>query len=110
MRTSESGKKIQIFVGESDTHEGKPLYQEIMQLAFEKGLAGCTVLKGFEGFGVHHKIHTAKILRLSENLPIVVEIIDTDEKIDSFLPQLDSFIQEGMVSVEKVDIFLYRRN
>jgi len=102
------GHLLRIFIGESDKHEGKPLYEWIVLKAREKGLAGATVLRGLEGFGAKSKVHTAKILRLSMDLPIVVEIVDTIEKIDAFLPLIDEAVKEGLATVEKVDIRFYR--
>lgn len=104
----EEGQLLRIFIGESDKHEGHPLFEWIVQRARESGLAGATVLRGLEGFGAHSRIHTAKILRLSEDLPIVIEIVDTSEKIETFLPLIDAAIKEGMATLEKVHIRFYR--
>lgn len=92
----------------SPLHEGMPLFEWIVRKAREQGLAGATVLRGLEGFGAHSRIHTTKILRLSEDLPLVVEIVDTKEKIEEFLPIVDSVIQEGLATLEDVQIRLYR--
>jgi uncharacterized protein len=102
------GKLLRIFVGESDRHEGQPLYEWIVRRAKEEGLAGATVLRGLLGFGAHSRIHTAKILRLSVDLPIVIEIVDTEARIESFLPLIDDVITEGMATVERVEVRLYR--
>lgn len=102
------GHLLRIFIGESDKHEGLPLFEWIVRKAREQGLAGATVLRGLEGFGAHSRLHTAKILRLSTDLPIVVEIVDTIDKIESFLPVIDGAIHEGLATVEKVDIRFYR--
>jgi len=110
MRIPEEGKLLRIFIGESDRHEGKPLHEAILHLARREGLAGCTVIKGFEGFGAASRIHTAKILRLSEDLPVVIEIVDAEQKIDHFLPHLDAMVTEGLVTVEKVKVLLYRHS
>lgn len=110
MKIPEEGKLLRIFIGESDRFDGKPLHEAILLLARSEGLAGCTVIKGFEGFGAASRIHTAKLLRLSEDLPIVIEIVDAEEKIDRFLPKLDSMVQEGLVTVEKVKVVLYRHD
>jgi PII-like signaling protein len=104
----EKGHLLRIFIGESDKHEGLPLYEWIVRKARENGLAGSTVIRGLEGFGAHSRIHTTKILRLSEDLPIIVEIVDTLEKIDNFLPIIDNAITEGLATIEKVDIRFYR--
>jgi len=105
---SRQGHLLRIFVGEKDRHEGKPLYEWILNSARENGLAGATVLRGLAGFGATSTVHTAKILRLSNDLPIVIEIVDTIEKIDAFLPVVDAAIANGLATVEKVDVRLYR--
>src|SRR3990172_7139775 len=102
------GCLLRIFIGESDKHDGMPLYEWIVREAREKGLAGATVLRGLEGFGAHSRLHTAKILRLSMDLPIVIEMIDTLEKIEAFLPVIDGAIREGLATLERVDIRFYR--
>jgi len=85
-----------------------PLYEAIVQKAREEGLAGATVLRGIEGFGAHSRLHTARILRLSEDLPIVVEMVDRTEKIERILPELDRMVTEGMITLEKVRVVAYR--
>jgi hypothetical protein len=102
------GKLLRIFVGENDKHDGRPLYEWIVQRAREAGLAGATVLRGLEGFGAHSRVHTAKILRLATDLPIVIEIVDSEEKIEAFLPTVDGAITEGLATLEKVEVRLYR--
>jgi PII-like signaling protein len=102
------GKLLRIFVGESDRHEGAPLYEWIVRKAHERGLAGATVLRGLAGFGAHSRLHTAKILRLSTDLPVVIEIIDTEDKIEAFLPEIDAAIGEGLATLEKAEIRFYR--
>lgn len=99
---------LRIFIGESDKADGRPLYQTIVQEARKRGLAGATVLRGFYGFGAASRIHTSKVLRLSEDLPIIVEIVDAQDKIEQFLPTLDKMIDEGLVTMEKVRILAYR--
>ncbi|HPR65316.1 MAG TPA: DUF190 domain-containing protein [Thermoanaerobaculia bacterium] len=101
---------LRIFVGESDRVEGRPLHEVIVEKARQRGLAGATVLRGFLGFGANSRIHTSKVLRLSEDLPIVIEIVDTGEKIEAFLPELDHIIHEGLVTMEKVRVIAYRHN
>jgi uncharacterized protein len=102
------GKLLRIFVGESDRYEGKPLYRAIVERVRAEGLAGATVVRGIEGFGADSRVHTSRILRLSEDLPIVIEIVDTPERIDAILPALDEMVGEGMVTVERVQIIAYR--
>jgi len=102
------GQLLRIFVGEADRWEGKPLYEAIVETARRQGLAGATVWKGFMGFGAHSRMHTAKILRLSEDLPIVIEIVDAAEKIRAFLPSLDVMVTEGLVTLERAEVLMYR--
>lgn len=104
----EEGHLLRIFIGESDRHEGQPLYEWIVRQARREGLAGATVLRGIEGYGAHSRLHTAKILRLSADLPIVVEIVDTADKIEQFIPVIDEAIAEGLATIEKVQIRFYR--
>lgn len=104
----EEGRLLRIFIGESDKRDGVPLYEWIVRRAREQGLAGATVLRGIEGFGAHSRIHTAKILRLSEDLPIVIEIVDASEKIERFMPVIDEAISEGLATLERVEIRFYR--
>lgn len=108
MSLPKNGKLLRIFIGESDRHEGQPLYEWIVRKAKEEGLAGATVLRGILGFGAHSRIHTTKILRLSTDLPIVIEIVDEEEKIESFLPLIDEVIPEGLATVERVEVRFYR--
>lgn len=104
----ENGHLLRIFIGESDKHNGVPLYEWIVKKARENGLAGATVIRGILGFGAHSRIHTSKILRLSVDLPVIVEIVDTLEKIESFVPIIDDVIEEGLATIENVKIRLYR--
>ena len=99
---------LRIFLGESDRWEHRPLYEAIVLKAREKHLAGATVLRGPMGFGKASRLHTAKILRLSMDLPLVVEIVDSEEKINAFLPVLDSMMGGGLVTLEKVKVLHYR--
>lgn len=108
MKIEGEGQLLRIFIGESDRWEGKPLYRAIVELARREGLAGATVLRGMEGFGAHSRLHTTRILRLSEDLPIVIEIADKPERIASILPQLDKMIGEGLMTLEKLQIVVYR--
>src|SRR6266481_6173826 len=101
MQIPEDGHLLRIFVGESDKVGHRPLYEEIVLKAREQGLAGATVLRGVMGFGKHSILHTAKILRLSEDMPMIVEIVDSLEKIEAFLPLLDEMITDGLVTLER---------
>jgi PII-like signaling protein len=108
VKLESEGILLRIFIGESDRWEGKPLYEAIVASVREAGLAGATVLRGIEGFGAHSRLHTSRILRLSEDLPVVVEIVDSSERIEAILPVLDEMIGEGLVTREKVQIVAYR--
>ena len=108
MTLSQEGCLLRIFVGENDKHAGRPLYEWLVTQARASGLAGATVLRGIMGFGANSKIHTAKIERLSEDLPMVIEIVDTREKLERFLAEVDSAIGAGMATIEKADVRFYR--
>ena len=108
MKIEGEGQLLRIFVGESDQWEGRPLYEAIVQAARKSGIAGATVLRGFMGFGANSHIHTSKVLRLSEDLPMVIEIVDQADKIQAILPELDKMVGEGMITLEKVNIIAYR--
>lgn len=108
MENTTDARLLRIFIGESDDHDGKPLYQAIVELLRREGLAGATVLRGIEGFGKSSRLHAAHILRLSEDLPIVVECVDTAARIESILPALDGMIGDGLVTLEKVEVRAYR--
>jgi len=110
MRIPADGKLLRIFIGEADKWKGCPLYEEIVNLARRHGMAGATAVKGFLGFGCKSHMHTAKILRLSEDLPIIIELVDSEEKINQFLPQLDEMVHEGLVTLEKANVIMYRAN
>jgi hypothetical protein len=99
---------LRIFIGESDRWQHKPLYEAIVLAAREAHLAGATVLRGPMGFGKSSRVHTSKIIRLSQDLPLVIEIVDSEEKINSFLPALEKMIGGGLVTLEKVKVLHYR--
>src|SRR5215471_4248990 len=107
MNIPEEGTLLRIFLGESDRLGGRPLYEAIVLKAREMHLAGATVLRGHMGFGKHSRLHTAKILRLSEDLPIVVEIVDSEERIQTLLPWLDTVMHEGLITLEKARVLRY---
>ncbi|MCH7546030.1 MAG: DUF190 domain-containing protein [Planctomycetes bacterium] len=109
MKETRTGTLLRIFVSESDRSNGEPVYEAIVMKARELHLAGATVLRGMMGFGAHSRMHTAKILRLSEDLPIVIEIVDDRENIDKLLPFVDEIVKEGFVTLEKVQIIKYRQ-
>lgn len=110
MKLPSQAQLLRIFIGEADKFEGKPLYEAIVRLARQKGMAGATVLRGLMGFGAHSRMHSAKILRLSEDLPIVIEIVDEPERIQKILPELDKMIKEGLVTLEDIKVIAYRYN
>lgn len=108
MRIPEDGYLLRIFIGESDRWDHKPLYEAIVMKARALGMAGTTVLRGSMGFGAKSHLHTAKVLRLSEDLPIIVEIVDSRRNIDSFLPEVDTMVRDGLVTLEPVQVIKYR--
>lgn len=108
MKEQTDAELLRIFIGESDRHEGRPLQEAIVHRAHGRGMSGATVLHGVEGFGARNRVHTAKVLRLSEDLPVVIEIVDTPENIAAFLPELDEMIGQGLVTLEKVRVIRYR--
>ena len=110
MKLPEEGMLLRIYIGESDSWEGKPLYEAIVLKAREMNMAGATVLRGIMGFGADSRMHTTKVLRLSEDLPLVIEIADTQEKIDLILPYLDTVVLEGLITLEKVRVVKYRHS
>ena len=111
MQTNSEAKLLRIFVGESDRINGKPVYETLVFKAREAGLAGATVIKGIMGFGANSKIHTSKLLTLSEDLPLIIEIVDTLEKIESFIPTINNIFENanigGLVTIEKAQIIKY---
>lgn len=98
---------LRIFIGENDRDDGRPLYESIVLKAREMQLAGATVLRGGMGFGHSSRLHTTKILRLSEDLPLIVEIVDSEEKINAFLPVLEGIMSSGLVTLEKMQVLQY---
>jgi len=108
MDLPQEGSLLRIFIGESDRHEGKPLYEWIVQKAREHHLAGATVLRGMMGYGAHSRMHTFKIERLSEDLPIIVEIVDVRQKLEDFLKVVDHAIGEGLATLERAHVHFYR--
>ena len=104
MHLPEDAELLRIFIGESDSHGHQPLYEAIVLLARRHGMAGATVLRGIMGFGADSRLHTAKILRLSEDLPIVIEIVDRPERIDELLAEMDPMIEEGLITRERARV------
>ncbi|HDH10717.1 MAG TPA: DUF190 domain-containing protein [Nitrospirae bacterium] len=110
MKLPDEGKLLKVFIGESDTYQGKSLYEAIVLKARELNLAGATVFRGIMGYGAASRIHSIKLLRLSEDLPIMIEIVDTEENIDKILPFLDDTVKEGLITMEKARIIKYRHS
>lgn len=110
MRIPEQALLLRIFIGESDRHDDRPLYEAIVLAARAFGLAGATVLRGPMGYGRSSRLHTAKILRLSEDLPLVIEIVDAEERINAFLPELGRMMGSGLVTLERVRVVQYGTN
>lgn len=108
MKLPEEGTLLRIFIGETDRVHGKSLYEQIVLKARELGLAGATVVRGVMGFGADSRMHSAKILRLSEDLPIVIELVDTEENLNKLMPFIDENVTEGLVTMEKVRVIKYR--
>ena len=109
-RLPDEGLLLRVFIGETDKYRGKPLYEQIVLKARELRLAGATVTRGIMGFGADSHMHTAKVLRLSEDLPTVIEIVDTEENLKKILPFLDETVEEGLVTMEKVRVIKYRHS
>lgn len=108
MKLAGTGLLLRIYLGEQDTWHGKPLYQAIVERLRERGLAGATVLRGIEGFGAKQHLHTSRILRLSEDLPILVEAVDTEEKVRAIIHEMDEMLGDGLMTLERVEVIAYR--
>ena len=108
MKIEGQGLLVRIYIGESDQAHGKPLYQAIVELLRERGIAGATVLRGIEGFGANAHLHTTRILRLSEDLPVLIEVVDLEDRLRAILPELDGMVGDGMITLEHVEVIAYR--
>jgi uncharacterized protein len=108
MMLTGEGVLLRIFIGEADRANGRPLSEVIVELARKRHMAGATAWKGFMGFGAHSRMHTAKVLRLSTDLPVIIEIVDTRDKVEAFLPELTDLVTEGLVTLERADVRMYR--
>lgn len=104
----EGGKLLRVFIGESDRRGNQPLYTAIVEEARRAGLAGATVFKGIEGFGGHSVVHAARVFDLSTDLPVLIEIVDTEEKVRAFIPRLDELVNDGMITMESVEVIRYK--
>jgi PII-like signaling protein len=107
MRLHGRARRLTIFIGDTDQHHHRPLYTEIVHRAHDHGLAGASVFHGVEGYGASSRIHTSRILSLSDDLPIAIVIVDTEDKVNDFLPQLDDLIDEGLVIIDDVEVYRY---
>jgi uncharacterized protein len=108
MKLEGTGLLVRIYLGESDRWHGRPLYQAIVERMRERGMAGTTVLRGIEGFGAQQHLHSTRILSLSEDLPMLVEVVDTEDKVRAVLPELDEMLGDGLITIEKVEVVTYR--
>jgi uncharacterized protein len=108
VRLTGTGMLVRIYIGESDQWHGKPLYQALVERMRERGLAGATVLRGIEGFGAKQHLHTTRLLRLSSDLPILIEAVDTEERIRAVLDELDDMVGDGLITLERVEVVAYR--
>jgi PII-like signaling protein len=107
MKLEGTANRLTIFVGEDDRWHGKPLYAEIVHRAHAAGLAGASVLRGIEGYGASSRVHTTRLLSLSADLPIAIVVVDAEEKVRAFLPQLDELVTEGLVIIDEVEVIRY---
>ena len=110
MKIEGTGLLVRIYIGESDTWHGWPLYEAIVHLLRERGLAGATVLRGIEGFGAKAHLHTTRILRLSEDLPVLIEVVDQEDRLRPILGELDGMVGDGLITLERVEVIAYRAN
>ena len=110
MKIDGQGLLARIYIGESDTWHGKPLYEAIVHLLRERGLAGATVIRGMEGFGAKHHLHTSRILSLTTDLPILIEVVDEETRLRAILPEVDAMVGDGLITVEPVEVIAYRAN
>jgi PII-like signaling protein len=108
MRLDGTGLLARIYIGESDTWHGRPLYEAIVHMLRERGLAGATVLRGIEGFGAKQHLHTTRILSLSQDLPILIEIVDQEDRLRAVLPELNAMVADGLITLERVEVIAYR--
>ncbi len=108
MRIEGPALLARIYIGEADRHDGRPLYQAIVTFLRERGIAGATVFRGIEGYGANARLHTTRILRLSEDLPILIEVVDQEDRLRAVLPELDALITDGLITLEKIDVVAYR--
>ena len=107
-RIEGSALLARIYIGEADHHDGHPLYQAIVAFLRERGIAGATVFRGIEGYGANARLHTTRLLRLSEDLPILIEVVDREDRLRAILPDLDAMVVDGLITLERVEVVAYR--
>jgi len=110
MKIEGQGLLARIYIGESDTWHGRPLYEAIVHLLRDRGLAGATVIRGLEGFGAKHHLHTSRILSLTTDLPVLIEIVDQEDRLRAVLPDIDAMVGDGLITLEHVEVLAYRAN
>lgn len=110
MKIEGTGLLVRIYIGESDQWHGRPLYEAIVHVLRERGLAGATVLRGIEGFGAKQHLHTSRILSLTSDLPVLIEVVDQEDRLRAVLPDLDAMVGEGLITLEPVEVIAYRAN
>jgi len=108
MRIDGPALLARIYIGESDHHDGRPLYEAIVEMLRQRGVAGATVLRGIEGYGRAARLHTASVLRLSGDLPILIEVVDREDRLRAVLPEIDAMVPEGLITLEHVEVIVYR--
>lgn len=108
MRIDGQALLVRIYIGEADHRDGKPLYQAVVAFLRDRGIAGATVFRGIEGFGANARLHTSRLLRLSEDLPILIEVVDAEDRVRAVLPDLDAMVGDGLITLEKVEVVAYR--
>ena len=108
MKIEGTGLLARIYVGESDTWHGRPLYEAIVHLLRDRGLAGATVIHGIEGFGAKQHLHTTRILSLSTDLPVLIEVVDQEDRLRAVLPELEAMVSDGLITLERVEVIAYR--
>ena len=108
MNLDSTAKELRIYIGENDRHDGRPLYDVIINRAKERGMAGATVFRAMMGFGANSRIHTGSMLRLSSDLPIVIVIVDNSDRIEAFLPELDGYVTDGLITIADIGVILYK--
>jgi uncharacterized protein len=110
MKIEGQGLLARIYIGESDSWHGRPLYEAIVHMLRDRGIAGATVLRGIEGFGARQHLHTSRILSLSTDLPVLIEVVDQEDRVRAVLPEIDGMVGDGLITLERVEVIAYRAN